>query len=55
MNITSNKKPSKTTAKIGLFSSITILISSVIGIGIFFKNKSILNNNNGDGVLVLVS
>jgi hypothetical protein len=41
--------------KIGLFSSITILISAVVGIGIFFKNKSILNNNDGNGYGVLIS
>jgi divalent metal cation (Fe/Co/Zn/Cd) transporter len=45
-----NNKQSKTTAKIGLFSSVTILISAVVGIGIFFKNKSILANNNNNGI-----
>jgi hypothetical protein len=49
MTMGKQNKPDKTTAKIGLFSSVTILISVVVGIGIFFKNKSILNNNNGDG------
>jgi hypothetical protein len=49
MNIGKQNKPNKTTAKIGLFSSVTILISTVIGIGIFFKNRSILANNNNDG------
>lgn len=39
---------------IGLFTSLTILISAVVGIGIFFKNKTILtmNKNNGWGVLI---
>jgi hypothetical protein len=49
MIVGKQNKPNKTTAKIGLFSSITILISAVVGIGIFFKNKSILNNNGSDG------
>ncbi|MDR1235024.1 MAG: APC family permease [Mycoplasmataceae bacterium] len=49
------KSPNKAIAKIGLFSSITILISAVVGIGIFFKNKSILNNNDGNGWGVLIS
>jgi hypothetical protein len=47
-----NNQPSTkqvNTAKIGLFSSITILISAVVGIGIFFKNKSVLANNDYNG------
>jgi hypothetical protein len=49
MDMGKTKSPNKAIAKIGLFSSITILISAVVGIGIFFKNKSILNNNDGNG------
>jgi hypothetical protein len=45
----------KNTARIGLFSSITILISAVVGIGIFFKNKSVLGNNDSNGYGVLIS
>jgi hypothetical protein len=47
-----NRQPSanqKNTAKIGLFSSVTLLISAVVGIGIFFKNRSIVSNNDGSG------
>lgn len=45
----------KTTRKIGLWTSISILIGSIIGIGIFFKNASIFNANNGYGINVLIS
>ena len=45
----------KTASKIGLFNAITIIISGVVGIGIFFKNNSVFQNNNGNGVGVLIS
>lgn len=45
----------KTSRKIGLFTAISILIGSVIGIGIFFKNNSVFKTNNGEGIFVLIS
>ncbi len=44
----------KTTKKIGLATSISMLIGSVVGIGIFFKNGSVfdINDNNSIGILV---
>lgn len=45
----------KTSRKIGLFTSISILIGSVIGIGIFFKNDSVFRANNHNGIFVLIS
>lgn len=43
-----------TARKIGLFSAISLLIGSIIGIGIFFKNGNIFttNDNNAIGILV---
>ena len=35
--------------KLGFFSALSICISSIVGIGIFFKNGSIASNVNGDG------
>lgn len=45
---------SKQAAKIGLFSAIMILISAIVGVGIFFKNKSVFvsNNYNPTGVII---
>ncbi len=49
-------KVSKQTAgKIGLFTSISIMIGSIVGIGIFFKNGSVFKTNSGSGWGVLVS
>lgn len=45
----------KTAKKIGLVASISVLIGSIIGIGIFFKNNSIFNNNNNNPYGVLIS
>ncbi len=45
----------KTAKKIGLIASISVLISAVIGIGIFFKNGTVFENNNNNGVGVLIS
>lgn len=44
----------RTARKIGLFSAISLLIGSIIGIGIFFKNGNIFttNDNNAIGILV---
>lgn len=45
----------KTAKKIGLIGSIALLIGSVIGIGIFFKNDTVFRTNNGNGIGVLIS
>lgn len=45
----------KTTRKIGLITSISILVGSVVGIGIFFKNISVFNANNNYGINVLIA
>ena len=44
----------KTGKKLGLFMSLTMLLGSVVGIGIFFKSHSILTSTgwNGTGTLV---
>lgn len=49
-------KVSKQTAgKIGLFSAIMIIFSTLIGVGIFFKNFSVFKNNNGNPWGILIS
>lgn len=45
----------KTGRKIGLITSIAIMIGSIIGIGIFFKNGSVFLANNSNGWYVLTS
>lgn len=45
----------QTSRKIGLITSIAIMIGSIIGIGIFFKNGSVFTSNNSNGWYVLVS
>lgn len=45
----------KTSRKIGLITSIAIMIGSIIGIGIFFKNGSVFTSNNSNGWYVLTS
>lgn len=45
----------QTSRKIGLITSIAIMIGSIIGIGIFFKNGSVFNANNSNGWYVLTS
>lgn len=45
----------KTAKNIGFFSALSVLIGSVIGIGIFFKNGSVFNSNNFNGIGVLIS
>ena len=45
----------KTTAKIGLFGAITIILGGMIGIGIFFKNGGIFAANNANTIGVLMS
>lgn len=45
----------KTAKKIGLVTAISVLIGSVIGIGIFFKNNTIFQNNGNNATGVLIS
>lgn len=45
----------KTAKKIGLFAAISILIGSIIGIGIFFKNGTVFANNNDNAIGVIIS
>lgn len=45
----------KTAKNIGFFSALSVLIGSVIGIGIFFKNGSVFDSNNFNGIGVLIS
>ena len=45
----------KTAKKVGLFAAISILIGSIIGIGIFFKNGTVFQNNNNNAIGVLIS
>lgn len=45
----------KTAKKIGLFAAISILIGSIIGIGIFFKNNTVFQNNDNNAIGVLIS
>lgn len=49
------KVSKKTAGKIGLFTSISIMIGSIVGIGIFFKNGSVFKINEGSGLGVLIS
>ncbi|TQC53948.1 amino acid permease [Mycoplasmopsis mucosicanis] len=41
--------------KIGLFLSIAMIVGSVVGIGIFFKNQSVSKAVNGDGISWLLA
>ena len=45
----------KTAKKIGLFAAISVLIGSIIGIGIFFKNNTVFANNDYNGIGVIIS
>ena len=45
----------KKSAQIGLFSAIMILISAIVGVGIFFKNKSVFSANDYNPYGVLLS
>ncbi|MGL4948102.1 MAG: APC family permease [Mycoplasma sp.] len=49
------KVTNKTTKKIGLISAISMLIGSIVGIGIFFKNGSVFETNNGNGIAIMVA
>ena len=45
----------ETAGKIGLFGAISIIIGTIIGVGIFLKNQSVFSNNNGNPWGVLLS
>lgn len=49
------KVKQETAGKIGLFSAIMIIFGAVVGIGIFFKNKTVFNLNNNNFVGILCS
>ena len=52
----SEKGVSKQTAgKMGLVGAVSVIITSVVGIGIFFKNGGVFKLNNGNCIGVLVS
>ncbi|MCQ3915714.1 MAG: hypothetical protein MJ195_03185 [Mycoplasmoidaceae bacterium] len=36
----------KTAGKIGLIGSISLIIATVVGVGVFFKNGSVFENNS---------
>lgn len=45
----------KTASKIGLWSAISMLIGSIIGIGIFFKNGNVFKINDFNSIAILVA
>ncbi|MBQ0045395.1 MAG: amino acid permease [Mycoplasma sp.] len=45
----------KTASKIGLIGSISLIIATVLGVGVFFKNGSVFANNNNNAIGVLLS
>mgnify|MGYP003292671699 CR=1 FL=1 len=45
----------KTAGKIGLIGSISLIIATVVGVGVFFKNGSVFKNNNDNAWGVLIS
>ncbi|CAM9137222.1 APC family permease [Mycoplasma marinum] len=45
----------KNAKKIGFFAALTMLIGTVVGIGIFFKNGSISRATNGEGITWLMA
>ena len=45
----------KTAGKIGLIGSISLIIATVVGVGVFFKNGSVFNNNHHNAYGVLIS
>ncbi|MCQ2956507.1 MAG: hypothetical protein MJ233_01200 [Mycoplasmoidaceae bacterium] len=45
----------KTAGKIGLVGSISLIIATVVGVGVFFKNGSVFNNNHHNAIGVLIS
>ncbi len=47
----SNKKAKK----FGLWTAISLIIGSIVGVGIFFKNISIFNSAQGNGTVILLA
>lgn len=45
----------QTAGKIGLIGSISLIIATVVGVGVFFKNGSVFSNNNNNAWGVLIS
>lgn len=45
----------KTASKIGLIGSISLIIATVLGVGVFFKNGSVFANNGNNAIGVLIS
>ncbi len=45
----------KKTKKFGLWTAISLIVGSIAGIGIFFKNISIFNGAGGNGVVILLA
>ncbi len=45
----------QTAGKIGLIGSISLIIATVVGVGVFFKNGSVFNNNDYNAWGVLLS
>ncbi|MCQ3908585.1 MAG: hypothetical protein MJ200_03435 [Mycoplasmoidaceae bacterium] len=45
----------KTAGKIGLIGSISLIIATVVGVGVFFKNGSVFNNNHHNAIGVIIS
>ena len=45
----------QTATKISLFGAVMIILGAMIGVGIFFKNGGVFENNNGNSIGVLVS
>lgn len=42
-------------SKIGLFTAVMMIFGTLVGIGIFFKNYSVFNNNHGNPIGILLS
>lgn len=45
----------QTAGKIGLFTAVMMIFGTLVGIGIFFKNKSVFENNHGNPTGILLS
>ncbi|MCQ2956783.1 MAG: amino acid permease [Mycoplasmoidaceae bacterium] len=49
------KVKQETAGKIGLFTAVMMIFGTLVGIGIFFKNKSVFENNHGNPTGILLS
>ena len=45
----------KTAKKIGVFTALTMMIGSIVGVGIFFKSNGILRSNDWNGIGTLMA